>query len=103
MFGHIIRADLDDPLRMATLQEDGAPRDWGKKRVGRPRHFWAERVYMDVATCKQIEVDWDAGEDFLEAVRNAAANRERLFAGKDVSTVFEREKENENPMCRIIV
>ena len=43
LLGHILRADENDPLKKATISEDGlSPNVWETNRVGRPYILWFE-------------------------------------------------------------
>jgi hypothetical protein len=53
LLGHILRTDNADPLRQITFQDGTAySKDYGKKRVGKPRQNWIHQtkkyIYEDV-------------------------------------------------------
>ena len=46
--GHIVRSDLNDPVRTSTITEDGSRAKAGFKRVGRPRLKWYDMVIENI-------------------------------------------------------
>ena len=65
--------------------------------------FWALETYRDVATLEGLDFDMDEDADFLGTISDRAINREGVFKHEDLSVMFARAKEADNPLCSMVV
>ena len=77
LLGHVIRADMQDPMRMPTINRKLNTPSVVLRRSGKPRLHWVEAnckwVYKEVS-----EKDWDAEqeEQLIQEIVEAAIDRQ---------------------------
>jgi len=84
LYGHLIRADAADPMKQATMNEEGKRKAAAFRRVGRPRNKWhpITRKHVITRLMKDNIIPnswrWYMRDEELDQIITDAA-RERIF------------------------
>jgi len=86
LLGHLLRADINDPLHQLTFEgETKTPRTVGKRRTGRPREQWinetCSEAFDEIMQNEFLEFDFN-NEEHINILVSEARERKTIFQTK---------------------